>query len=227
MAGPRAARCTTSRCRSTTCRRAGSSTPGTPIGTWRCRIRTKRRPPKRQSPGTRTTGIPSTSSATASSRRGQDRKDRLDARREGQRHVVAFQRPLRVAAWRDPEQGRPADGLRRQLLRDPGRRHVRFTRRPCQGPGPAGRPEEAHVALVRQYLHAVPARSTCTAHTSTWPSPAACNCSPTATFWSAGDPHPYFSEYTEAGKMLLDAVFLGKDLSYRALYTDNGWAGPT
>ena len=38
---------------------------------------------------------------------------------------------------------------------------------------------------------------------------------------------PHFSEYTETGKMLLDAVFLGKDLSCRALYTDNGWAGPT
>jgi hypothetical protein len=35
---------------------------------------------------------------------------------------------------------------------------------------------------------------------------------------------PYFSEYTKAGKMLLDAVFPGKDLSYRALYTDD-WVG--
>jgi hypothetical protein len=35
---------------------------------------------------------------------------------------------------------------------------------------------------------------------------------------------PYFSEYTGSGKLLLDAVFPGKDQTYRALYSSN-WVG--
>jgi Arylsulfotransferase (ASST) len=35
---------------------------------------------------------------------------------------------------------------------------------------------------------------------------------------------PYFSEYSRTGKLLLDAVWPGKDLSYRVLFTDN-WVG--
>ena len=35
---------------------------------------------------------------------------------------------------------------------------------------------------------------------------------------------PYFSEYSKTGKLLLDAVWPGKDLSYRALFSGN-WVG--
>ena len=35
---------------------------------------------------------------------------------------------------------------------------------------------------------------------------------------------PYFSEFTKSGKLLLDAVWPGKDLSYRALFS-NTWVG--
>ena len=35
---------------------------------------------------------------------------------------------------------------------------------------------------------------------------------------------PFFSEYSGSGKQLLDAVFPGKDQSYRALFTPN-WVG--
>ena len=59
---------------------------------------------------------------------------------------------------------------------------------PAKGPVLQLDQKKHTVALVHRYLHAVPGRSTWTAHTSTWPSPAACNCSPAATFWSAVDP---------------------------------------
>jgi hypothetical protein len=36
--------------------------------------------------------------------------------------------------------------------------------------------------------------------------------------------NPYFSEYSKSGQLLLDALWPGKDLSYRALLTDN-WVG--
>jgi hypothetical protein len=35
---------------------------------------------------------------------------------------------------------------------------------------------------------------------------------------------PYFSEYSKTGQLLLDAIWPGKDLSYRALFTGN-WVG--
>jgi hypothetical protein len=35
---------------------------------------------------------------------------------------------------------------------------------------------------------------------------------------------PYFSEFTKSGKLILDAVLPGKDLTYRALFT-NSWVG--
>jgi hypothetical protein len=71
------------------------------------------------------------------------------------------------------------------------------------------------VTLVHQYLHGANFDVAFTGSMQVLPNGNA------LVGWGS---QPYFSEYTKAGKMLLDAVFPGKDLSYRALFTD-GWVG--
>ena len=70
-------------------------------------------------------------------------------------------------------------------------------------------------SLVRQYLHLPNLYAAFTGSTQFLPN------GNVLVGWGS---QPYFSEYSQSGKLLLDAVFPGKDLSYRALFTDD-WVG--
>ena len=144
------------------------------------------------------------------------RQDRVDARREALELPVRIRSRVPVAAQRGGLSRYAArDRVRRSLLPGHGRGHAVPPTGPSRGLVLKLDPATPH-RDPRRPVH--PWREPSTP--STW---ATSSHSPTATNSSAGAPQPRFSEYTASGRMVLDAVLPGPDITYRA--TVEPWVG--